>query len=105
MCPCMLPLQKLEQQLAAVQVQAESAAQKAAAASELAEARLKEKAAADKEWGRRLSARDKEASAKLRDAEAKLKEVEQQGEMLLSDKHARFRVKDFPDQTTRQLME
>lgn len=74
-------VQKLEQQLAAAQAAAEAASQQATAATELAEARLREKASADKEWGRRLSAKDKEAAAKLRDAEGKLKELEEKGEM------------------------
>jgi len=74
-------VQKLEQQLAAAQAAAEAASQQATAASELAEARLREKASADKEWGRRLAAKDKEAAAKLREAEGKLKELEEKGEL------------------------
>lgn len=72
-------LQKLEQQLTAAQAAAEASAQQAAAATELAESRLKEKTAADKEWGRRLSAKEKEAAAKLREAEARLRELEDKG--------------------------
>jgi hypothetical protein len=78
-----LALQKLEQQLAAAHAATEAAQQQATAAAELAEARLKEKTSADKEWGRRLSAKDKEAAAKLREAEARLKELEEKGELLL----------------------
>jgi hypothetical protein len=74
-----LLLQKLEQQLAAAQAAAEASAQQAAAAAELAESRLKEKTAADKEWGRRLSAKEKEAAAKLKEAEARLRELEDKG--------------------------
>lgn len=71
--------QKLEQQLAAAQAAAEAAAQQAAAATELAETRLREKAAADKEWGRRLSVKEKEAAAKLKEAEAQLRELQDKG--------------------------
>jgi hypothetical protein len=48
---CLL-LQRLEQQLAAAQAAAESAGQQVSAATELAETRQREKAAADKEWAR-----------------------------------------------------
>jgi hypothetical protein len=75
-------LQKLEQQLAAAQAATEAASQQAAAATELADAQLKEKAAADKEWGRRLSAKEKEAASKLREAEARLRELEDKGKLL-----------------------
>lgn len=57
------------------------------AANDLAESRLRDKAAADKEWGRRLAAKDKEAAAKLRDAEFKLKELEEKGERCLRHVH------------------
>lgn len=72
----LLSLQKLEQQLAAAQAAAEAAAQQAASATELADTRLKEKTAADKEWGRRLAATEKEAAAKLKEAEARRRELE-----------------------------
>lgn len=74
-CCCLIvspARQKLEQQL-------EAAAQQAAAATELAETRLREKAAADKEWGRRLSVKEKEAAAKLKEAEAQLRELQDKG--------------------------
>jgi hypothetical protein len=50
--PSFLLPQRLEQQLAAAQAVAESAGQQVSAATELAETRQREKAAADKEWAK-----------------------------------------------------
>lgn len=50
--PSFLLPQRLEQQLAAAQAAAESAGQQVSAATELAETRQREKAAADKEWAK-----------------------------------------------------
>lgn len=83
----MCTLQKVEQQLQQSQSQLEEAQKQLAAAAALAEARLKEKAAADKEWADRLAAKEQEAGGKLKDAEAKLKDLEDRGAQLLQQGH------------------
>jgi hypothetical protein len=84
---CLLHVQKVEQQLQQSQGQLEDAQKQLAAAAALAEARLREKAAADKEWADRLAAKDEESGSKLRDAEAKIKDLEDRGgqQLLLLD--------------------
>jgi hypothetical protein len=83
-----LPLmpQKVEQQLQQSQSQLEDAQKQLAAAAALAEARLKEKAAADKEWAERLAAKELEAGGKLRDAEAKIKDLEDRGKQQMVER-------------------
>jgi hypothetical protein len=51
-----------------------------AAAAGLAEARLRDKAAADKEWAKRVSAKEKEAQGRLKEVETRLKESEERGQ-------------------------
>jgi chromosome segregation ATPase len=84
---CVLTLlhvpQKVEQQLQQSQSQLEDAQKQLAAAAALADTRLKEKAAADKEWADRLAAKDQETGSKLKEAEAKMKDLEDRGAQLL----------------------
>eukprot|EP00879_Flechtneria_rotunda_P031409 GHRR01034315.1.p1 GENE.GHRR01034315.1~~GHRR01034315.1.p1 ORF type:complete len:328 (+),score=147.26 GHRR01034315.1:453-1436(+) len=69
--------QKLEQQLSVTRDQMDELQKQLAATTGLAERRLQEKASADKEWSKRLTAKDKEGVGRLKDAEAKIKELEE----------------------------
>lgn len=77
-CWCM---QKVELQLAAAQEQLEAATRAASAAAALAEARLAEAGAGDREWGRRLTARDKEAAQQLQEAAVRIEALQEQSEL------------------------
>jgi len=74
-----LAAQRLAQQCCAAQAQLDDAQRQLAAATTLAEARLKEKAAADKEWAQRLSAKEKEMAGRLKDADSRARELEERG--------------------------
>lgn len=75
-------LQRLEQQIKTrYQLQVEELQQQLSAASAQAEARLKEKTAADKEWAKRLAAKEKEGQGRLKEADAKLKELEERSKL------------------------
>lgn len=73
-------LQKVEQQLQQSQDLLEDAQKQLAAAAAVADARLKERAAAEKEWADRLASKDQEAAAKFKEAEGKIRELEERGQ-------------------------
>ncbi len=75
--------QHLEQRLGASEEEAAALRRQAADAAALAEQRAREKAAADKEWGRRLGGRDKELAGRVKDLEGKLQAADERGEVLM----------------------
>lgn len=74
-------MQRLEQQIKVkYQQQTEDLQQQLTDATAQADARLKEKTAADKEWAKRLAAKEKEGQGRLKDAEAKIQQLEDRSE-------------------------